>query len=494
MASDDLRAQLSQLDEIDLRALIWQAEWRKTRRANQTPPEGDWWTFWLINAGRGFGKTRTAAETLGAWAWEQANTRWLVSAATFEDVRATCFEGESGLLNVIPPELIREYNKTTLELYLVNGSLIRGISAEKPGRFRGPQFHGGWLDELAAWQYAQESLDMIMFGMRLGSRPRVIVSTTPRPVPIIMDLVAREGKDVAITHGSTYDNLANLAPTFRAQILQYEGTELGRQEIHAEILNPEESGIVKRKSLRMWPADKPTPALDYIVMSLDTAFTEHTRDKKTGKSDPTACTVWGTFQYEGKTNILLLDAWDAHLGLPDLMKRVLDEMSYTYGPDHEALLKPLFGGRPEPKGRTPDLLLIEDKGSGISLRQMLAREELPAYAYNPGKASKLERLHAVSHIFAHGLVWIPEGRRKNEKTGQYEPTGRFANWTDKAVTELCSFSGEGSTRHDDYVDSISQAIRLLADRNVLRVVNPRSEAANDDEWEPRRVRKNPYAV
>lgn len=490
------REALQQLPTEDLRALIWQAEWAAKAHDFQRVPAGDWWTIWLMLAGRGAGKTRTAAETLGGWAWASPGTRWLVSAPTNGDVRDICFEGESGLLNVIPPELILEHNKSLQEIRVRsrgNGadSLIKGIGAEEPNRFRGPQFHGGWLDELAAWQYAQESYDMLMFGMRLGARPRIVATTTPKPVPLIRDLVSRAGKDVVVTTASTYANLKNLAPTFRAQILQYEGTELGRQEIHAEILDPEESGIIKRSWIKMWPADKPLPAFEFVILSLDTAFTEEARDKRSGKADPTACTVWGLFREKGEARIMLLDAWDERLGLPALLDRVRQEMQASYGPTEAAMVTHTRGSKVIGKGRKPDLALIEDKGSGISLRQMITREQIPVHAYNPGRANKLERLHAVSHIFKGGIVYFPEGRQKGDD-GVYKGTGKFPSWSQTLITQLCSFSGKGSTDHDDYVDSTSQAIRLLVDRGKIVIAPPRE--VDDVEYTPSKPRKNPYAV
>jgi len=133
------------------------SKWLSGAFDHQKLPQGTWWSIWLMLAGRGAGKTRTAAEQLWWWAWRNANTRWLVSAPTSMDVRATCFEGESGLIAVIPPILIRDYNKALHEIVLVNGSLIKGISANEPDRFRGGQYHGAWLDELAAWDFLDEA-------------------------------------------------------------------------------------------------------------------------------------------------------------------------------------------------------------------------------------------------------------------------------------------------------------------------------------------------
>jgi len=470
------------LPEYDKIAYQWRLSWLANAHDHQIVPAGDWWTIWLLLAGRGAGKTRTAAEQLGWWAWTEPKTRWLVSAPTSSDVQSVCFEGESGLLSVIPHQLIADYKSQKQEIYLINGSMIKGIPASEPSRFRGPQFHGGWFDELAAWDYLQEAWDMIQFGMRLGSRVRQIASTTPQPKELIKELVSRDKKDVVITRASTYANIDNLAKQFKDQILRYEGTKLGRQEIYAEVINPEEDGIIKRSWLKVWPADKPLPEFEYIIMSLDTAFTEKTLDTK-GDPDPSACSVWGYFKNNKEPAILLLDCWEDHLGLPDLITRVKQELNVQYGQgDMKPVIAPLVGPKSSYLvGRKPDLLLIEDKGSGISLRQMLAREEILAYPYNPGKADKLTRLHMVSHIFAHGHVWVVESEKRPKQ---------IKTWAEPLVSQLCSFTGEKSIKHDDLMDSATQAIRFLVDKNMLAVTVKQREPT------PKKPKQysNPYAI
>ncbi|NBW22470.1 MAG: hypothetical protein EBR82_82435, partial [Caulobacteraceae bacterium] len=162
-----VRAEYTRLPADQAAAWAWRMLWLTKALKHQILPHGDDWSIWLMLAGRGAGKTRTAAEQIAWWAWSNRATRWLVAAPTSSDVRGTCFEGDSGLLNVIPPVLVADYNKALHELRLTNGSLIKGIPASEPERFRGPQFHGGWCDELAAWEYIQDSWDQIQFGMRL---------------------------------------------------------------------------------------------------------------------------------------------------------------------------------------------------------------------------------------------------------------------------------------------------------------------------------------
>lgn len=485
---DDLAAIYSRLKPREQAIADWQMQWMLKRLPHQIPPRAGDWTIWLLLAGRGAGKTRTAAEVISSWAMMRPETRWLVSAPTYGDLTGVCFEGESGLINVIPPELVETYNRSEVEIRLVNGSTLKGITAEKPERFRGPQFHGGWLDELAAWQRADEAFDLLSFGMRLGEHPRLICTTTPKPNTIIRKLLAREGKDVVVTRASTYANLDNLAPTFRDQILRYEGTTIGRQEIHAEVIDPEEMGVIKRSWIKLWKGE--LPELEFIVMSLDTAFTEETgsttRDGRKSNSDPdySACCVWGVFSPRpDRRDVILLDCWQDRLGFPDLIRRVKQEMKAVYAPRERAIMKPLIGpAYMQDSGRKPDILLIEDKGSGISLRQTLHREGIISAPYNPGRARKLDRLHAVSPLFAAGRVWVVESTKM---------PGHPVSWANGLVEQLCTFSGEGSIPHDDMMDAGVQGLRYIADRDMIRVTRPEppEPRTHDD-----RPKGNPYAV
>lgn len=185
-------------------------------------------------AGRGFGKTRLGAEDAIWYAACNPGAQIAAVAPTHSDVRGTIFEGVSGLIACAPRELVADYNRSNQELRFTNGALIRGFSAEKPDRLRGPQFHRAWADEQAAWQYP-EAWDQLMFGLRLGDAPQVIVTTTPRPTPLIRALAKDERTH--ITRGSTFDNAAHLAPDALIRLRErYEGTRLGRQELFAEIL------------------------------------------------------------------------------------------------------------------------------------------------------------------------------------------------------------------------------------------------------------------
>ena len=750
---DDLTLDLSLVRKLPPEKKVyidWQARWSQTARPNQIP-QADFSEYGFM-AGRGFGKTRIGAEWLGAKAFGTRNTYCAVIAPTYADVKHTCFEGESGLLNVIPEALIKRYNSSDLVLELKSGTSIRGFTSEKPARLRGPQHEfiwcfiagtmvstpsgdvpietlrqgdivmtrrgpravlansrrddqpvgevsfdngaklvgtadhpvylkSGWTrmdqlqigdtacaisalsgaasggiatptditsgptsplslsarfactaksgltrmarylrgttsitsmatrattvwatlnaylterighttpltnrslaatgphgltsrwpastasanlsasgpqptraaasalnsrvttngklsayasvaapssypapvtsvvsvastwqpqgrqsvyclkvdsepeyfangilvhncDELAAWQNAEETWDMAMMGLRLGRAPKVVWTTTPRPVELVRKLIVPKAGRVVVS-GSTFDNAANLPDRFFEQLEQYEGTTIGRQELYGELIDPEESGVIKRSWLKLWPSKKPLPPFDWIIMSLDTAFTEATRDSKSGDADYTACSVWGVFQHDGKGYTMLLDCWQEQLGMPDLIKRVKEEMNVSYGDDQDvALIKPMYGSaKPRTSGRKPDILLIEDKGSGISLRQMLEREGILAHAYNPGRADKLARLHVVSPVFARRRVFLPESDKF---------PGKPRNWADPLVAQLCSFTGKGSIKHDDFVDSSTQAMRLMMDKGLLGSLVDRKQEIDKP---PPKMIQNPY--
>ena len=485
MSLDTLTAQLQTATPEQLAYLKWQVDWAATARPQQIPPETDW-TECGFMAGRGFGKTRVGAEWLARAAYEDpSGLPSYIICPTQGDIRRVAIEGESGLLSVIPPELLGNYNKSELTVTIRNCagglSLLQGFSAEQPERLRGPQACRAWCDELAAWQYADETWAMMMMGLRLGDNPQVLWTTTPKPREIIRKLTSVQPGRI-IVRGATYDNRANLPSSFFKQLEQYEGTKLGRQELYGELIDPEEAGIVKRSQLRMWPVDKPLPRFDWIIMSLDTAYTEKTLDKK-GDPDPSACGVFGVFHHEKRTNVMLLDCWEDHLGLPELVRRVRKELNTRYGEDaDQALIKPLFGdSKPVTSGRKADILLIEDKGSGISLRQTLEASGIEAYAYNPGRADKLSRLHIVSPVFAQKRVWVPESRKN---------PGKPMTWADPLISQLCSFAGEGSIKHDDYVDVTTQALRVCMDKGLITLMQPPV-----DKTPPRGTRvQNPYAA
>ena len=282
--------------------------WDAIARPDQLPPPGDW-LIWLILAGRGFGKTRTANEWVKRRV-RQAPEKHRVAlvAATFADGRDTIVEGESGLLSVLPPSMLRSgdvdgsWNRSLGELYLSNGGRCRIYSAEQPRRLRGPQHHTALVDEAAQFPDAHmgtaedTTWSNLMLGLRLGQDPRCVVATTPRPIALIRGTKSSTRVDpgilglgnTVVTRGSTYDNLDNLAPTFRSQILdRYEGTRLGRQELMAELLEDIEGALWSHglidasrvQHLGHLPAEGP---LSRVVVAVDPAITSTAGADETG--------------------------------------------------------------------------------------------------------------------------------------------------------------------------------------------------------------------
>lgn len=477
-----IRGALKNMSEQQLARLAWRTQWCSTRHEHQIPPEGQRKGTWLLLGGRGSGKSRVGAEEIGfAAAMAGRGDRSLVAAPTFADVSKVCFEGDSGLLNVIPSCLIKKYVRSLGELYLHNGAYIGGIPASEYSRFRGPQWHRAWCDEVAAWadngQNDEEAWDLMAMSVRLGKETFKIATTTPKPTKLIYRFLeeAKKGDGrVNVTTATTYDNIEHLSEDFKSEILKYEGTQLGLQEIYAQVLNPESTGIIKRAWIQVWPHGKPLPPLDIVVKSLDTAYSDKHLLKQRGtgydtreiksRTDPSACSVWGGFKMEvtkGEQRVLvpgiiLLDAWEEHLNFPDLVKRIKDESKHRYGGEqYRPQITATTGPKvPDMVGRPVDYIVIEEKASGMSVRQQLAKEKIITRGWNPGKADKLQRLHVVSPLFARGFVWVPESKVKGKFNSNLEPL----------VQQVCGYSGKDSILHDDLLDTSTQALRFLNDQ------------------------------
>jgi phage terminase large subunit-like protein len=270
-------------------------KWSFWARPDQRPPEflpnGKPWQYWLFLAGRGAGKTRSGAE----WVREQVQLGYKhigLIAPTTADIRDVMIEGSSGILSVSWDKDVdargQRMGRPTYEpskrhrLTWANGATCHGYSAEEPDRLRGPQHEKLWCDELAAWQYAQETWDMAMFGLRLGNSPQAMVSTTPRPIPIVRELT--RSPLTVITRSSTYANRANLAGAFLdAVVTKYEGTRLGRQELMGEILEEVEGALWQRETIAACTlTDRKPPDLSRIVISIDPAITSNATSNLTG--------------------------------------------------------------------------------------------------------------------------------------------------------------------------------------------------------------------
>lgn len=258
-------------------------DWNFWARPNQLEPEGDW-TTWLILSGRGFGKTRTGAETIRKWVCGETPlsrgkcSRIALVGETSADTRDVMVL--DGLLKCHPKDFRPTYIKTNRVVEWPNGAVAHLYNATEPDQLRGPQHDGAWVDELAKFQYARETWDQLQFGLRLGDHPRQIVTTTPRPIKIIRQLINDDS--CFVTNGSTLDNSANLADNFLRQIEEkYGGTRLGRQEIEGEILEDMPGALWNREMLDGGRRPE-APDLERIIVAVDPAATSGEDADETG--------------------------------------------------------------------------------------------------------------------------------------------------------------------------------------------------------------------
>ena len=253
----------------------WAGWWS---RPEQRAPAGAWVT-WLIKAGRGWGKTRVGAEWVRAEIESGRRGRLALVGRTAADVRDVIVEGESGILAICPPWNRPKYEPSKRKLTWVNGAMATLYSADEPDLLRGPQHDGAWADELAAWRFP-DAWDQLMFGLRLGPDPRVVVTTTPRPTEIIRRLV--KDPTTRITQGRSLDNRSNLPGVFFAQIVaRYEGTRLGRQELEGELLDDNPNALWQRSQI---DADRVriAPEMQRIIVGVDPAVTSKEGSDMTG--------------------------------------------------------------------------------------------------------------------------------------------------------------------------------------------------------------------
>jgi phage terminase large subunit-like protein len=239
----------------------------------ETGNDGGPWTTWLVLGGRGAGKTRLGAEWVRAlvhgtapYAAHRCGALALIGESE-RDARDVMVEGPSGLLRVAPPHERPLWVPSRRRLQWPNGAVAQVFSADDPDSLRGPQFDAAWCDELAKWRYAEQAFDMLQFGLRLGPRPRQMVTTTPRPIPLIRRLIA--DPHTRVTRAGTAANRANLSPAFLDTVVaRYAGTRLGRQELDGELIEDRPDALWSRDLLERCRA-RAAPPLGRIVVGLD---------------------------------------------------------------------------------------------------------------------------------------------------------------------------------------------------------------------------------
>lgn len=267
------------LTDEQIEELLW--DWRAWARPEQIAPEGDWLT-WVINGGRGFGKTRGGSE----WVREEVENgkmRIALIGETYKDlVEVMCF-GDSGIESVFPPhQKPKIVSNPNVQITFHTGAIALGYNATQPAQLRGPQFDAAWCDELAKWKHARDTWDMLQFGLRLGTRPRALVTTTPRPIPVLKEIL--KDPTTVVTHGSTFDNAGNLAKTFLQRVkTKYGGTRLGRQELNAEMLDDLPGALWTRDMFDPTDGKKKgrvtdAPDMQRVVVAIDPSGTAGAED------------------------------------------------------------------------------------------------------------------------------------------------------------------------------------------------------------------------
>lgn len=257
-------------------------DWRFWARGNQLPPtesqSGEDWFVWMLLAGRGFGKTRTAVEWVrGLVENAAAPIRIALVAETAADARDVIVEGESGIIACSPSWNRPLYEPSKRRLTWPNGSTATTYSGEDPDQLRGPQFHYAWCDELAKYRYADDLWSNLIFALRLGTKPQVCVTTTPRPIKVIRDLL--KDPSTAITRGGTLENVSNLAASALAQMVnRYGGTRLGRQELEGEVLD-DVPGALWTRAMLDDSRVKELPTMQRVVVAVDPSGSDGSDDK-----------------------------------------------------------------------------------------------------------------------------------------------------------------------------------------------------------------------
>jgi len=409
----------------DKQAITLYTDWLKKAREKQLSPS-DEYNIWLILAGRGWGKTRTGAQDIALYALRNPNTISAVVAPTFGDLRRVCFNGPSGLLSIIPKECFdssfgtQGYASSIAEIKLHNGSKIIGFAAVNPERLRGPQFHRAWCDELAAWQYP-EAFDQLMFGLRLGNNPQAVITTTPKPLPIIKKLLDR--KDVHITRGSTFENKENLSESALEMMRQrYEGTTLGRQELYAEIVEDVEGALWSPSLIEK--ARKPAGTeieLQQIIVGIDPAVTSGENSDETG-----IIVVGKDFN---QSYYVLDDISGRHT--PDKWARLAINAFYDWEADR----------------------IVAEVNNGGDLVERLIRNADPNVPYRSVRATrgKLVRAEPISALYeqerVHHIGYFPELETQMcTYTGQTTPSPDRLDALVWGLSELNRSSGQAKWR------------------------------------------------
>ena len=434
------------LADMDPEQLLW--DWSAWGRPEQQCPTGDW-NVWLVLAGRGFGKTRLAAE----WVREEAKytttgqRRFALVARTAADVRDVIVEGESGIINISPPSEKPHYEPSKRRLTWPNGNTATLFTADEPDSLRGPQFTHAWGDEVAAWRQTPDaagmtSWDNLRVGTRLGSRPKILATTTPKRVPLIYSLL-KEAEEkpgqVAITRGSTMDNAGNLSGAYLDTMLGiYEGTSLARQELFGEMLEDVAGAlwteeVIESSRQSVYPLNTPLR-----LIGVDPSVAENPRDEC--GIVVVASTAEGDLY---KRNAWVLEDASVH-GSPDVWANKVVEMARKWGCPVVAEVNQ--GGalvRNAIQAIDPSVTVLEvHSKQGKALRAepitlayqqgrvhhigYLADLESQMYSWIPGDGGKSpDRIDALVHALTALLIKPPSGFTGGKITARSVASRKF---------------------------------------------------------------------
>jgi phage terminase large subunit-like protein len=414
---------------IDSEVLMW--DWRSWARPEQLPPGGDDWAIWLYLAGRGAGKTRSAAE----WIREKAKDtskgqlRFALVARTAADVRDVIVEGESGIINVTPPSERPLYEPSKRRLTWPNGNTATCFTADEPDGLRGPQFHYAWADEIAAWRQSPDaagmtSWDNLRVGTRLGTAPQIIATTTPKRVPVLYNLInesQRTGR-VVISRGSTLDNAGNLSDTYLEAITGvYAGTRLAAQELYGEMLSDVEGALwvmdlIDRGRQTVAPLGAPLR-----IVGVDPSVAENPKDEcgivvcaSTGERDLYKRQAWvledatihGSPEVWANTVVAMARKW----GCP-----VVAEVNQGGALVRNAIqtidprVKVLEVHSKHGKALRAEPVVLAYEQSRVHHINYLADLESQMCAWIPGEGKSPDRVDALVHALTALLIKPPEG-------------------------------------------------------------------------------------
>ena len=394
---------------LRLRALL--SDWFLWGRTEQLPPDWEWRT-WVFLGGRGAGKTRAGAEWVSRLARSGRAGRIALIAPTFHDVREVMIEGHSGLRALGRERPV--YESSRRRLCWANGAQAYAFSAEDPESLRGPQFDAAWADELCFWAHPEEAVSTVEHGLRLGAHPRLMVTTTPRPIGALKRLLA--APDTALTSSSTWDNRHNVARGFINAVTQrWEGTAYHRQELMGELIEDVEGALWKRAQLEALRGGGDA-SFDRVVIAVDPP----------AAAGPKAATcgiigAGAAGEGFGRRATVLADA-SIQGAQPQVWAARVAELARTLG---------------------ADAIVAEANNGGEMVRAVL-KAAAPEFVVRLVRASEGKRARAepIAALYAQGRV-------------------RHASGFSALEDEMCGFGAEGFSGSPDRVDALVWALTDL---------------------------------